>query len=249
VGDSGPQGIAVRIVDIHGADLATGILGSVDISAASLAALEQITVTLDAASLAALESITAVGPLTDTQLRASSVPVTPAATESHLGQVGGTLVNVAAGELTRPADTTAYAAKDVISDSTSAPTVLTFTGVARASGGSGYITKARIMTDLKTWTGRMRLHLFDTSPTAINDNSPFLLLYANKATRIGVIDFTTAATEDATNSTGAEVINDLVRLPYVTTGGANIFGILEVLEAATPASGQKFYVQLTCDQN
>lgn len=52
-----------------------GANNDVALDAASLAALETITVALDAASLAALESITATGPLTDTQLRATPVPV------------------------------------------------------------------------------------------------------------------------------------------------------------------------------
>ena len=55
-----------------------GTNNDVALDAASLAALETITVALDAASLAALESITATGPLTDTQLRATAVPVSAA---------------------------------------------------------------------------------------------------------------------------------------------------------------------------
>lgn len=43
----------------------------------------------------------------------SAVAVTPAATEAHLGAIGGTL-NAVAVEITRPADTTAYTALDVI---------------------------------------------------------------------------------------------------------------------------------------
>mgnify|MGYP000994358982 CR=1 FL=1 len=54
-------------------------LETIDLGATSLAALENITVggtvELGATSLAALESITATGPLTDTQLRATAVPV------------------------------------------------------------------------------------------------------------------------------------------------------------------------------
>lgn len=54
-------------------------LETIDLGATSLAALENITVggtvELGSTSLAALESITATGPLTDTQLRATAVPV------------------------------------------------------------------------------------------------------------------------------------------------------------------------------
>lgn len=39
------------------------------------------------------------------------------------------------GAFTRPDDTTAYAAKDVISNSTSSPYVITFAGMGRVTGG------------------------------------------------------------------------------------------------------------------
>lgn len=54
-------------------------LETIDLGASSLAALENVTVggtvELGLTSLAALESITATGPLTDTQLRATAIPV------------------------------------------------------------------------------------------------------------------------------------------------------------------------------
>lgn len=151
---------------------------------------------------------------------------------------------------TRPADTTAYTALDTVSDSTSAPTLLTFSNVASFNGGGGYITKARIVTDQKTCVARFRLHLFHTAPTAINDNSPYLSLYANKDKSLGRIDFSAAATEDATNSTAATSLNADVRLAYVCASGTrNIYGVLEALDAFTPASGQGFYVELTAEQN
>lgn len=61
------------------AAILAAIVAGIPLDVASLAALESITVggtvELGATSLAALESITATGPLTDTQLRASPVPV------------------------------------------------------------------------------------------------------------------------------------------------------------------------------
>jgi hypothetical protein len=163
----------------------------------------------------------------------------------------GSSENNIAVELTRPADTTAYAALDAISDSTSAPTVVyTFTNLSRANGKGGYIVKAQIATDQKTCTARFRLHLFDTAPTAINDNSSYLSLYANKAIRLGTIDFAATATEDPTNSTQAIAQSVDIRLKYLPTGSSRtIYGLLETLDAFTPASGQKFYIKLSVDNN
>ena len=177
------------------------------------------------------------------------LPVAQTASENHIGEVGGRTVRVAA-TFARPADTSAYAALDTVSTSTSAPVVITFSGMARINAGSGYITKARIMTDQKTNSARYRLHLFHTAPTLTNDNAAFPLLWADRANRVGKIDFSPMTTEDATNSTCAESLNEAVRLSF-TCEAANtaLYGILETLDAFTPASGQNFYISLTAEQN
>ena len=177
------------------------------------------------------------------------LPTTPTASENHIGEVGGRTVRVAA-TFARPADTSAYAALDTVSTSTSAPVVITLSNMARINAGSGYITKARIMTDQKTNTARLRLHLFHTAPTLTNDNAAFPLLWADRANRVGKIDFSPMTTEDPTNSTCAESLNESVRLSF-TCEAANtaLYGILETLDAFTPASGQNFYISLTAEQN
>ena len=148
----------------------------------------------------------------------------------------------------RPADTTPYSALDVVSDSTSAPTVLTFTGVGRSAGAGGIITKARILTDLKTCTARFRLHLYSVAPTAINDNSPMLALWANRAVRVGKIDFVAMTTEDPTSSTAAYSEFVDIPLPFnCATGSNKLYGILETLDIFTPASAQNFFIELTAE--
>lgn len=156
-------------------------------------------------------------------------------------------------EVTRPANTTAYTALDAISDSTSAPTALSFALAGRGSGQYGMIVKALLLTDQKTCTARLRLHLFQTAPTAINDNSPYLTLYANAAIWVGQIDFPALATEDPSNSTCAVAQQLSQPLPYLcaANGAAadtTLYGLLEAIDAFTPASGQKFYVKLTAER-
>jgi hypothetical protein len=164
--------------------------------------------------------------------------------------VGGNLVRVAASELTRPSNVTPYTALDAVSNSTTAPSLPTFTNAARVTAGSGYIVKARLMTDQKTCTARFRLHLFHTAPTAINDNSPYTLLYANVLNRLGWIDFDALGTEDPTNSTAAATQNIDVRLAFVCASASrDLYGMLETRDAFPPASGQEFTVELTIDQN
>ena len=168
------------------------------------------------------------------------------ASENFLGKIGGSTL-ASSATFSRPADTTAYLARDTISNSTSAPTILTFTNIARVSGGSGYLTKFRLMTNQSTNTSRFRLHLFHTAPTAINDNSPYTLLFANAGNRIGQIDFPAMSTE-GTGSTASASLNMIDRLAFVLPG-TSVFGILETLDAFTPASAQNFYLELTAENN
>lgn len=152
-------------------------------------------------------------------------------------------------EKTRPSDTNAYAALDAISESTSAGTVWTFADCARKNNGTGYIVGVRLFTDQTTCTARFRLHLFHTAPTAINDNVAYPLLYANFTNRIGMLDIPALRTEGA-GSTAAGGINIIDRLPFVCAAADDdIYGLLETLDAFTPASGQKVYIELAVSRD
>lgn len=150
---------------------------------------------------------------------------------------------------TRPANASIYTTKDVISNSTSSPTILSFAGAGLQNGGSGYIVKARLSTNLSTFAGTLRLWLFHTAITMINDNDPFTLMYTNKDKRIGCIDFTVAGTE----GTGSDSVEAAYYGPPIAykcaSGDTAIYGILEDITAFTPASGQGFFIELELDQN
>jgi len=195
--------------------------------------------TLIVESVDGLGKATKLGPITS-----ASSSTTISASENFLGKIGGFSL-VSSATITRPADTTAYLALDAVSNSTSAPTVLTFANIARVVGGSGILTKFRLMTDQKTCTARFRLHLFHTAPTAINDNAGYGLLFTNAGNRLGQIDFPAMTTENATNSTAANTSNITDRMPFVLPTGTSLFGILETLDAFIPASAQNFYLELT----
>ena len=174
--------------------------------------------------------------------------VTAAESENHIGEVGtnGVIIGV---ELIRTADTTAYAVNDAVSNSTSSPTVLTFTNLARANAKSGYLVKARLITDQKANVAQFRLHLFHTTPTAVNDNAAYPLLYANKDKAVGYIDFNAMTTEDATSSDSAFSIWTGQVHFVCATASRTLYGLLETKTAFTPASGQKFYIELSADNN
>jgi len=171
-----------------------------------------------------------------------------AAGETHIGEVGGPH-SVVSAEFARPADTTGYTAKDVCGNTGTAAN-LTVTNIARVNGGSGIICKARLMSDNKALVGRYRLHLFNIAPTPIADNSPYLLLWANRTARIGQIDFDAMATEDVTNSTASVSQNTAIRLPYTCAAGSRtLTGILEVIDAYTPVASTNMFVELESENN
>jgi hypothetical protein len=173
--------------------------------------------------------------------------------------IGATYSNsvVKSATIQRPADTTAYAALDVIAPGVvneSNPGYLIFSDMARANGGTGTIVRARLMTDNPACAAMMQLHLFHTAPTAINDNAQYTLLYANAANRIGTIKFP-ALTTEGTGSTAAAAMRPSYDGAYNWPGlwyktksdGTALYGILETLDAFTPASAQNFYIELGAD--
>lgn len=148
----------------------------------------------------------------------------------------------------RPSDTTAYAALDVVGNTGSAA-VLSFAGMSRANAGAGYITKARIETNQSTCVARFRLHIFNTTPTPIADNSPVTRLWADVSKRIGYIDLDACATE----GTGSDTASSQSVLPNIefncATASTTLYVVVETLDIFTPTSAQNFFVALSAEQN
>ena len=219
-----------------------GTLGT-QVTAAAILAKLVAAPALDATVATMSAKIPALG----AAVKTAALPVVLATDQPPVAVVGSTVVASAA--FARPANTTAYTALNTVSDSVSAPTLLTFAAVARIAAGTGYITKARLLTDGAGTVARFRLHLFHTAPTQINDGSPFTALYANRSAGIGRIDFDACITE-GTGSTAAGSLNTAVRLAFGCDAGLQaIYGILESLDPFTPASGQNFFIELTAEQN
>lgn len=174
-----------------------------------------------------------------------------AAGENHIGSVGVSCVEVVA-TFARPNNSTGYTAKDAVSNSTSAPTVLTFANMARENGGSGSITKARLFIDSATAMlgAAFRLHLYHTAPTAINDNSPFMLLYANRASRVGFIDFPATVTEGTGSDSSASLWVDLPLTFTCAAADNDLYGLLEITTVGGVVTGaHNIWVALTAQQN
>lgn len=189
-----------------------------------------------------------VNPTTGAALADPAAPVL-AAGENHIGAVGGAL-KVATGTFARPADTTAYAANDVVSNNTTTTTPITAAGVARVAGGSGYIVAARLWTDKKSIVPRFRVHLFNAvNPTLSGDNLPYQNKYADVGKRIASFDLAAMSTPaDTTNSDMSGITDFTLRIPFVAVA-SDIYAVLETLDIFTPASAENFVLVLVVDQN
>jgi hypothetical protein len=150
----------------------------------------------------------------------------------------------------RPADTTAYAAGDSISDSTSAPSVLTFTGVARSNGQSGHILQARLIVATKPATPlEADLVLFHTTITPVNDNSVFSVNDTQARTVIGKISFAAANVVNLGANQTCYIANE-VNIPFKCGSASTaIFGALVARNAYTPGNAETINVYLQVEQH
>lgn len=132
--------------------------------------------------------------------------------------------------------------------------LLTFTSSALASGRAGVILNAVITSRTPTATNTLELWLFQASPTiASSDNAAFDITDANleAAQLCGVIDFLTA--DYKASASGAvclgKVSGGQPSLQFVTSGSANLFGVLVVRGTPTQYTGTTdLMVALTIQQ-
>lgn len=142
--------------------------------------------------------------------------------------------------VTRPADTTAYAANDALSDSTASPTSggFTLSNICRKSGGSVLITDVIVTSDNDPGTPLQgEVFLFNTSVTNINDNSAFAVSDAEIKTCVGRVGF---ALEDVGNNDFFHAQN--LNILATASGSADLRFLIRVKNAYTPASGETITV-------
>lgn len=163
--------------------------------------------------------------------------------------VAGGYSNKLKGSITRPADTNAYAVADAITDSNSAPTVLTIAGFGRQNGGSGVITGMRLISSANQATKPdIDVFVFDTTFTPDNDNAAFTPTDAELETCLGVVRFrgTDVVVGDANSGASGNVLypnplNGFSPIAYKCGAGTTgLFFALVARNAYTPVSGEKF---------
>jgi hypothetical protein len=170
---------------------------------------------------------------------------TPAGTNS-IGAVttGGHVVS--GTTITRPADTTAYTAGDLVASSTTAATVNGAPTTIAAARGADIVSVATRCILKKTGTGLpnaiFRVHFYNAATTVSNgDNGTWLTTSANY---LGFFDITcTQVFTDAAIGVGTPGSGSMMTFTPAS-GTSNLYFLIEARAAYTPISGEVFTVSL-----
>jgi hypothetical protein len=189
---------------------------------------------------------------TDQPTMTNAQPVTPQATESYLGFVGGKATNVAAN-FTRPADTNVYASGDLVANSVTAASVvpLSFT-MARINDASGMIRRVRLKISGTVITNAsFRIHFYRNDPSASSGiaNGDNGVWSTKEAGYLGSCDVTVdKAFTDAAEGVG--IPNNGTEINFIPTSGAQtVYALIEARAAFTPISAEVFTVTAEILQN
>lgn len=144
----------------------------------------------------------------------------------------------------RTADTSVYAAGDVIGSATAAGgAVLTFPGMGGARDNI-IITDADLLINLTAVTSGMtsfRLHLYDVTPPGnLGDNAAWDLPAGDQASYLGYIDLGTPVDVGSSLFVQQLQINKMLRMGI----GTSLFAYLVTNGGFTPASGTTFYLRI-----
>jgi hypothetical protein len=163
---------------------------------------------------------------------------------------------------TRPADTTAYAAGDLVANSVTAGSVvaMSWANVApeaarQNSYSSFYIPAVRLRKSTASVTNaQFRVHLFQATPTFVTngDNSAIATVVATGAANwLGSYNGTfVAAIADGAIVNCLPTENAAAqRLPFLMASGSTVYGIVEALAAYTPGNAEVFTVQLLVERH
>lgn len=223
-------------------------------------------------------SITVDGPLTNTELRASAVPVSAASLPLPSG--ASTASNQAAGntslnnidtktpalqsgavpvgdnsgsltvdgrayraqvDITRPANTTAYAAGSVIGTGAGDDAILTLSSIG-PSGGFVMVQSIELVLGISTVPSGMssfRLHFYSTKPaTAAANASAFDVTSTDRGAYIGYIDLPAPVDLGSTCFTQLDYPGKLFKLASAST---SLFCELQTIGGFTPAANSEVY--------
>jgi hypothetical protein len=176
--------------------------------------------------------------------------------DSFGNQYNPTIVRkrISAG-FTRPADTTQYAAGDVVGPITT-PAAQAFPNAARFNGGGGRIVEILMHVDLELiTTATFRLHWFNAVLTPAADNAAFAGLLAAPSSYLGYIDPPILVTQ--AGGTAAQIrhtagVSTTSAMPFhyvCAEGGTGLWLVITALGTYTPKSSGLVRVSIVVEQD
>lgn len=144
--------------------------------------------------------------------------------------------------ITRPSNTTAYTAGDVVGD-TGGSAIISLTAAGPSAGFVIIQSVSLVFSDsaVPSGMGAFRLHLHSASPTAIADNAAFDLLSGDRATYMGFIDLPTPVDFGSSLYTQIDYPGRLIKLGTAST---TLFAELETRAAYPPLSASTVAIRM-----
>ena len=145
--------------------------------------------------------------------------------------------------ITRPNNTTAYTAGDVVGD-TGGSAILTFSNMGPNSGYVLIQSAALIFSDSAVPSGMasFRVHLYSASPTAIADNAAYDLVSADRSAYMGYFDLPAPVDFGSTLYTQTDYIGRMIKM---ATGSTTIYAEIETKGAYTPVSASTIELRIS----
>ena len=144
--------------------------------------------------------------------------------------------------ITRPSNTTAYTAGDVVGD-TGGSAIISLTAAGPTAGFVIIQSISLVFSDstVPSGMGAFRVHMYSASPTAIADNAAFDLLSGDRATYMGYIDLPAPQDLGSSLYTQTDYPGRLVKLAAAST---TLFVELETRGAYTPVSASTVSIRM-----
>jgi hypothetical protein len=147
--------------------------------------------------------------------------------------------------VTRPANIDAYAPGDTIGTAVTSVLEFDFSAIMPRPTIFAYLVEVLVRTNHVTFLPRLRLHLYNAAPPAVADNAQLPLLWADRAKRLGTIEFPALKTA----GTGSDMVygewRDIPKRLHLPS--QKVWARTEILDAGTPASGQVLEYLMTLD--
>jgi len=144
--------------------------------------------------------------------------------------------------ITRPSNTTAYTAGDVVGD-TGGSAIISLTAAGPTAGFLLVQSISLVFSDsvVPSGMGAFRIHMYSASPTAIADNAPFDLVSGDRATYMGYIDLSAPQDLGSTIYTQLDYPGRLIKLAAAST---TLFVEIETRGAYTPVSASTVSIRM-----